>query len=97
VLTDCYVDPATGQQVSVNSGRGDPFRLLDTRVTKFFTVGQEHRKLALFASSSNLFNTANFGQSYQGNARSVQFKQPIGFMPESGYPFQVQVGARFEF
>src|SRR5207244_12116624 len=29
LLTDRYVDPATGQQVSVNSQRGDPFTLLD--------------------------------------------------------------------
>jgi hypothetical protein len=97
VLTDRYVDPATGQQVSVNSQRGDPFWLLDARVTKFFTVGQETRKFSVFAEFFNLFNTANFGQSYQGNALSVVFRQPNGFMPGSGYPFQIQLGARFAF
>jgi hypothetical protein len=97
LLTDRYVDPATGQQVSVNSQRGDPFVLLDARVTKFFPVGRETRKVGVFAEFFNVFNTANFGQVYNGNARSALFKQPIGFIPGSGYPFQVQVGARFEF
>jgi carboxypeptidase family protein len=96
-LNDRYVDPATGQQVSVNSQRGDPFWLLDARVTKFFTVGQESRKFSVFAEFFNLFNTANFGREYQGNARSVVFRQPTGLMPGAGYPFQLQVGARFEF
>jgi hypothetical protein len=96
-LTDRYMDPATGQQVSVNSERGDPFTLLDARVTKFFTLGQENRKLGVFVEFFNLFNTANFGREYQGNARSTLFKQPIGFIPGAGYPFQVQLGARFEF
>jgi hypothetical protein len=94
---DRYIDPATGQQVSVNSQRGDPFTLLDARVTKFFTIGQESRKLGVFAEFFNLFNTANFGRQYNGNARSVLFKQPTGFMPGSGYPFQIQLGARYSF
>jgi carboxypeptidase family protein/TonB-dependent receptor-like protein len=94
---DRYVDPATGQQVSVNSQRGDPFVLLDARVTKFFTVGQENRKLGVFVEFFNLFNTANHGSAYNGNARSVLFKTPTSFMPGSGYPFQLQLGARFDF
>ena len=96
-FTDRYVDPATGKQVSVNSQRGDPFWLLDARVTKFFTVGQQARRLGVFAEIFNLFNTVNFGREYQGNARSTLFKQPTGFIPGSGYPFQVQLGTRFEF
>jgi hypothetical protein len=96
-LTDRYVDPATGQQVSVNSQRGDPFVLLDTRVTKSFNVGRENRKLAVFVEFFNLFNTANFGQNYNGNGRSVLFKTPAALMPGSGYPFQIQLGARFDF
>ena len=75
----------------------DPFVLLDARVTKFFTVGQENRKLGVFAEFFNLFNTANFGQTYNGNGRSASFEQPIGFIPGSGYPFQVQLGVRFDF
>jgi hypothetical protein len=45
----------------------------------------------------NVFNTANFGASYIGNGRSTSFKQPNGFIPGSGYPFQLQLGARFNF
>jgi hypothetical protein len=97
-LNDRYIDPATGQQVSVNSQRGDPFWLLDARVTKFFTLGQGNRKVGVFGEFFNLLNTANFGQTYGGNASSkATFKQPLGFMPGNGYPFQIQVGARFEF
>ena len=81
----------------MNSQRGDPFWLLDARVTKFFTVGQGNRRLGVFAEFFNVLNTANFGQNYQGNARSTLFRQPIGFIPGSGYPFQVQLGGRFEF
>jgi hypothetical protein len=95
--TDRYIDPATGQQVSVNSQRGDPFWLVDTRVTKYFTFGRETRRLGVFAEFFNLLNTTNFGQTYNGNGRSVLFRQPIGFIPGSGYPFQVQFGARFSF
>jgi hypothetical protein len=95
-LNDRYVDPATGQQVSVNSQRGDPFVLLDTRVTKFFTAGQ-NRRLGVCAEFFNLFNTANFGQNYNGNGRSVLFRTPTGYIPGSGYPRQVQLGARFDF
>jgi hypothetical protein len=94
---DRYVDPATGQQVSVNSQRGDPFTLLDARVTKFFAIGQQNRRLGVFAEFFNVFNTANFGASYIGNGRSTSFKQPNGFIPGSGYPFQLQLGARFDF
>jgi hypothetical protein len=39
----------------VNSQRGDPFTLLDARVTKFFTIGRENRKLGVFAEFFNLF------------------------------------------
>ncbi|PYR35218.1 MAG: hypothetical protein DMF90_14410 [Acidobacteria bacterium] len=94
---DRYIDPASGQQVSVNSQRGDPFSLLDARVTKFFNLGQTSRKVSVFAEFFNLLNTANFGAAYNGNGRSTLFKQPIGFIPGSGYPFQVQLGARFTF
>jgi len=93
---DRYVDPATGQQVSVNSQRGDPTTLLDLRVTKFFTVSAT-RRLGVFAEFFNVFNKANFGQSYNGNARSAVFKQPTGFITGIGYPRQLQLGARFLF
>jgi hypothetical protein len=53
--------------------------------------------VGLFAEFFNLFNTANFGGSYTGNARSATFRQPTGFIPGIGYPRQVQLGMRFLF
>ena len=93
---DRYVDPATGQQVSVHSERGDPTMVMDLRMTKTLTFGTA-RRIGLFAEVFNVFNTANFGASYQENSRSAQFKQPIGFIPSIGIPRQVQLGARFQF
>ena len=93
---DRYIDPATGQQVSVNSQRGDPTTLLDLRATKFFALGGNQR-VGLFAEFFNVFNKANFGQGYNGNARSAVFKQPTGFITGIGYPRQLQLGARFLF
>jgi hypothetical protein len=94
---DRYVDPATGQQVPVNSERGDPLVLLDLRVTKFFSLGNENRRIGVFAEFYNVFNTANFGNNYIGNSRSSQFRQPVGFMGGAGYPFQMQLGLRASF
>jgi hypothetical protein len=96
---DRYVDPATGQQVAVRSARGDPFFLTDLRATKFFRFKRERLQLSVFAEFFNLFNTVNFGNTYQGNSRSPTFKQPIGFMPGigTGSPFQTQFGMRFSF
>jgi hypothetical protein len=93
---DRWVDPATGEQVSLNSARGDNTLLLDLRSTKFFGLGGE-RRLGIFVEFFNLLNTANFGGSYEGNGRSVNFRQPTGFIPGIGYPRQVQLGARFLF
>ena len=94
--TDRYIDPATGQQVSYNAGRGDNTTVLDARVTKFFDLRQGQR-LGAFAEFFNLFNTANFGNNYTGNARSSAFRQPNGFVPGIGYPRQLQLGLRFLF
>jgi hypothetical protein len=52
------------------------------------------RRISAFAEFFNLFNTANFGQSYNGNGRSVAFKQPVGFIAAGGIPYQVQLGTR---
>jgi Carboxypeptidase regulatory-like domain len=93
---DRYVDPATGKQVSVNSQRGDPTSVLDVRTTKFFSLSGE-RKIGVFAEVFNLFNTANFGNAYTGNARSASFRQPTGTIPGIGYSRQLQLGARFLF
>jgi hypothetical protein len=99
-INDRYVDPATGQQVSVNAGRGDPLLLVDMRATKFFTLnGHERRRLGIFAEIFNVLNTVNFGEQYQGNSRSTLFRQPVGFLAggQGTYPFTLQLGARLEF
>jgi hypothetical protein len=93
---DRYIDPATGQQVAVNSARGDNTFVLDLRTTKFFALGAE-RRIGVFAEFFNLLNTVNFGNSYTGNGRSATFQQPTAFIPGIGYPRQVQLGARFLF
>jgi hypothetical protein len=93
---DRYIDPATGKQVSLNSGRGDSTIVMDLRGTKYLPFGGE-RKLGIFVEAFNLFNRANFGAAYGGNARSATFQIPTGFVPGIGYPRQVQLGMRFLF
>ena len=58
---------------------------------------REHVTLAIFVELFNAFNTANFGAHYSGNASSVNFRQPTGFIPGIGYPRQVQLGSRLLF
>ena len=94
--TDRWIDPATGEQVHINAGRGDNTVVLDLRTTKFFDLGAE-RRLGLFVEGFNLFNTANFGERYQGNGRSTAFRQPNNFVAGIGYPRQAQIGVRFLF
>ena len=95
--TDRWVDPATGQQVHVNAGRGDNTVVLDLRTTKFIEMGAD-RRLGLFAEFFNLFNTVNLGNSFQGNGSSATFRQPTGsFVPGIGYPRGAQLGVRFLF
>jgi hypothetical protein len=40
-------------------------------------------ELGIFVEPFNLFNTVNFGSSYSGNASSVNFRQPTGFIQAS--------------
>lgn len=94
-----YIDPATGEMVRINAARGEATYNLDTRVTKFFNLGQT-RRLGLFAEFYNITNKANFGNAFIGNALSAQFQQPSGFLSGgAAYPTsrQVQLGARFNF
>jgi hypothetical protein len=94
---DRYIDPATGQQVSLNAARGDNTFVFDIRSTKFFNLGTTDRKVGVFVEGFNLFNTANFGAQFGGNSRSATFRQPTGYIPGIGYPRQMQLGARFLF
>ena len=94
---DRWVDPATGQAVSLNTARGDRTVVFDTRVTKFIEMGGA-RRLGLFAEFFNLFDTVNLGSSFNGNGSSATFRQPSGgFVPGIGYPRQAQLGVRFLF
>ena len=93
---DRWIDPATGQQVSINAGRGDNTFVFDLRTTKFVPFGGE-RRLGLFVEFFNLFNTVNHGNLYNGNGRSALFRTPTGLIQGIGYPRQVQLGARFLF
>ena len=47
---DRYIDPATGQQVSINSARGDSTVVVDLRGTKFFALGGD-KKIGVFAEA----------------------------------------------
>ena len=82
---DRYIDPATGKQVAVNSQRGDPTQRVRSADDEVLLAVGRIGKSACFAEAFNLFNTANFGNSYTGNGRSATFRQPTGFVvPASG-------------
>jgi hypothetical protein len=92
---DRYID-GSGKQVSIGAGRGDNTFVFDLRATKFVPFGGD-RRLGLFVELFNVLNTVNHGNLYTGNARSVNFQKPTGFIQSIGYPRQVQLGARFLF
>ena len=93
---DRWIDPATGQQVSINAGRGDVTVVLDLRGTKFFALGGE-RRIAVFAEMFNVLNNANFGGSYTATAGACCSSSPPGIHPGDRIPRQLQLGARFLF
>ena len=82
--------------------RGDSFKQVNLRVSKFFSFG-ENKKLGLFFEAFNLFNTANFGREFQNTTGEADFGRPINFFGATGFseplgiPFQAQLGARFSF
>ena len=84
------------------SERGDNFAQLNLRVSKYVKFS-EKKKLALFFEAFNVFNTGNFGNSFDGTVNSPNFKKPInyfgatGFSEPLGIPFQAQFGFRFSF
>ena len=101
---DCVTPGPTGQEVSVNAGRGAPLVNLNTRVTKIFKVS-ESSSLSGFVELYNLIDRANFGANYGTNAFApATFRKPLGYI--GGLPgssatvpaaFQIQLGARFSF
>jgi hypothetical protein len=94
-----------------NTERGDNFKQVNVRVSKFFNF-TESSKLGLFFEVFNLFNTGNFGAcsgdvagacSIDNNINSPNFRRPINFFGATGFsepigiPFQSQFGLRFTF
>jgi hypothetical protein len=82
--------------------RGDDFKQVNVRVSKFFNFG-ETKKLGLFFEAFNVFNTGNFGNSFENHVGADDFKKPINFFGATGFsepigiPFQAQLGVRFSF
>jgi len=85
-----------------NTERGDKFAQLNLRVSKFFNFS-ESMKLGLFFEAFNVFNTANFGNAFDGTRGNPTFGKPVNFFGATGFsepigiPFQAQLGARFTF
>ncbi|MDQ3746729.1 MAG: hypothetical protein M3444_20355 [Acidobacteriota bacterium] len=85
-----------------NTVRGDNFKQLNVRVSKFFNFG-EQKKLGLFFEAFNVFNTANFGREFQNVTGTPDFGKPVNFFGATGFseplgiPFQAQLGVRFQF
>ena len=82
--------------------RGDKFAQLNVRGTwshKF----TESLKLSVFFEGFNIFNTANFGNSFGNTVGTTNFKKPVNFFGATGFsepigiPFQGQFGFRFNF
>jgi Carboxypeptidase regulatory-like domain len=94
---------ANGNPAGINNARGDALYNANARVTKNIAMGNE-KNVALFAELYNIFNHANFGNQYFGNAFSpATYGKPAGFIGGVGAistlpnSFQVQFGARFSF
>jgi len=98
------VNPGVDDQhhLPLNPIRGDSFKQLNVRVSKFFNFG-ERAKLGLFFEAFNVFNTANFGREFQNVTGTPDFGKPLNFFGATGFseplgiPFQAQLGARFTF
>jgi hypothetical protein len=82
--------------------RGDKFGQVNVRIGWNYKF-TENMKLSLFFEGFNIFNTANFGNQFDGTVGSPNFKRPINFFGATGFseplgiPFQGQFGARFSF
>ena len=98
------VNPGIDDQhkVPLNDHRGDSFSQLNLRVSKFFKWG-ENKKLGLFFEAFNVFNTGNYGNSFQNTTGTPDFGKPVNFFGATGFseplgiPFQAQLGVRFSF
>jgi len=64
--------------IKPNTLTGKPFVELDLRTSKYFMLG-EHAKLWLYAEFYNLFNRANFCNSYEEDVTESTFNTPRAF------------------
>lgn len=93
---------AAGQcvQVPFDFLRGKPFFQLDTRVSKNIRI-RERSTLTLLFEAFNLTNRANFGNSYEVNVQSPNFRKPTAFITPNGVivpqAFAGQIGVKFTF
>jgi hypothetical protein len=89
-------------QLPPSTERGDDFKQVNIRVSKFFNF-TERKKLGVFFEAFNVFNTANFGNQFQNVVGTDDFMLPINFFGATGFsepigiPFQAQFGLRFNF
>jgi hypothetical protein len=98
---------STGAIVRGDAVSGRTFTL-DTRVSKYIRF-TERMRLGLFFEAFNRTNHVNFGDGFQGNARTgALFQTVTGYLGNrtasippaqggAGSPFQAQFGARFSF
>lgn len=67
---DIRVDPTTGAVLGAGEWVSGRSFTTDLRVSKYFKFS-DRMKLGLFFETFNLFNNVNFGDGFQGNARTV--------------------------
>jgi hypothetical protein len=80
---DIRRDPTTGVVGPGEKVSGRSFTT-DLRVSKYFKFG-DRAKLGLFFESFNLFNNVNFGDGFQGNARTVNSAGQLLLQSVTGY------------
>jgi hypothetical protein len=98
ILSDDGINP-----VGPYNARGKALINANARLTKHLPFSGQQR-LDLFAEFYNIFNRANFGNSYGGNAFApATYNKPIGYLGGIGstttipISFQAQFGARYTF
>ncbi len=95
----CLADGSCFQD-GFDSLRGTPFFQFDARVGKTIRI-KERASVEVFFQGFDLTDRANYGANYNGNIRSSQFRQPVGFITPSGVivprSFSGEFGAHFRF
>lgn len=107
-VTDPILTPGC-TMIKPNTLTGKPYIQMDMRASKHFKLG-ERAKLSVFAEFYNLFNRANFCNSYEEDVRVSTYNTPRAFCSGpsnagalSGYSaaavpsLHTELGLRFEF